>query len=91
MANNTVSSTVNQAELKEESINFQQIIGICIVILQKHWMWFLTSVVLFVVLAFVYSRTQPQVYQRTAVLEIEDNNGSGSMGRPAVAQTCCWN
>lgn len=81
MANNTVSSTANQAELKEESINFQQIIGICIVILQKHWMWFLTSVVLFVVLAFVYSRTQPQVYQRTAVLEIEDNNGSGSMGR----------
>lgn len=80
MANNTVTPVANQVEPKEESINFQQIIGICIVILQKHWMWFVASIVLFVALAYVYTRTQPKVYQRTAVLQIEDNNGTGGAG-----------
>ena len=85
MTTNTVTSAQAgaAAEQQEETINFRQILDVCVVILQRHWMWFLASMVVCVALAYVFCQTRPQVFQHTAVLEIEDASGAGSINRRA--------
>lgn len=46
-----------------------------------NWKWFVLSAVVCVGLAYLYLTTQPNVYQRSAVMLVKDDGGSGGSSR----------
>ena len=66
----------NMSELDEEKVNYQELLFRYII----HWPWFVTSVLVCLIGAWVYLHFQTPVYQVSASIMIKDdkNGGGGS-------------
>ena len=66
---------------QENEMDFARIFMMCKEILLRKWYWFLISVVACLILGYIYYQKQPRVYQRQAVMLIEDADPmGGAMG-----------
>ena len=70
---NQQPQTLNQAENSE----MYPTVRLCWEIFLKTWKWFVLSVVLSLVIAYLYSNSRTRIYQRQSVMLIEDSEGSG--------------
>ena len=70
---NQQSQTLNQAENSE----MYPTVRLCWEIFLKTWKWFVLSVLLSLVIAYLYSNSRTRIYQRQSVMLIEDSEGSG--------------
>ena len=70
---NRQPQTLNQAEKSE----LYPTVRLCWEIFLKTWKWFVLSVVLSLVIAYLYSNSRTRIYQRQSVMLIEDSEGSG--------------
>lgn len=61
---------------QEENINFAQLFSICREELRRRWYWFFLSVIVCLVIGYVYCEKQSRTYQRQSVMLIEDGNPS---------------
>ena len=71
-------------EKDEEQADLLPLLKTCWTIGLQNWYWFLLSVIVCLGLGFLYLQSQPRVYQRQAVMLIEDSQGgsmNGSMPR----------
>ncbi|MDY2974946.1 MAG: tyrosine protein kinase, partial [Alloprevotella sp.] len=71
-------------EKNEEQAELLPLLRTCWGMFIAHWYWFLLSVIVCLGLGFLYLQSQPRVYQRQAVMLIEDSQGgsmNGSMPR----------
>ena len=71
-------------EKEEEQADLLPLLQNCWTIGLQNWHWFLLSVIVCLGLGFLYLQSQPRVYQRQAVMLIEDSQGgsmNGSMPR----------
>lgn len=66
----------------EEDVQIIPLLKICYNVFLENWKWFLLSVVLCVVLGWFYQQRSSRVYQRQAVMLIEDADGSSFSGSP---------
>lgn len=62
-------------EQEEQSINFRDILSMCI----ANWMWILLSVVICLCLGVYYYLRTPKIYNRSAVLLIKDDSKTQGM------------
>lgn len=69
----------NEQELGEDNVQFIPLLKTCYEQFLKHWWWFLLSVIACLGIGWYYQQTQPRIYQRQAVMLIEDADAS-SMG-----------
>jgi len=76
MNNRTEISMVKHIE-EEDNINLKDIFS---KLLDK-WIWFCTSVFLFLLIAFIYTRYTPPVYQVNAKLLVNDDEKGGAVGK----------
>ena len=70
---NQQPQTLNQTENSE----MYPTVRLCWEIFLKTWKWFVLSVVLSLVIAYLYSNSRTRIYQRQSVMLIEDSEGSG--------------
>ena len=70
---NQQPQTLNQAENSE----MYPTVRLCWEIFLKTWKWFVLSVLLSLVIAYLYSNSRTRIYQRQSVMLIEDSEGSG--------------
>ncbi|MDQ0637080.1 hypothetical protein QF042_000645 [Pedobacter sp. W3I1] len=66
---------------EDESINLKEIFN---KLLDK-WAWFVCSILLCLIIAFIYTRYTPPVYQINAKLLVNDDDKGGSLGKQAGA------
>ena len=66
----------NMSELDEEKVNYQELLFRYII----HWPWFVTSVLVCLIGAWVYLHFQTPVYQVSASIMIKDDKKGGSAG-----------
>ena len=64
-----------------EEIDWLSLFRECANILRRRWKWFVLSVIVCLVLAFLYQQKQARVYQRTATVLVEDASGTGGSRR----------
>ena len=72
-----------QLSEQDENIDFLPMLLECWNVFLKNWKWFLLSIVVCCGLAFLYLKKQPRVYQRDAVVLIEDEAGQGARRKGA--------
>lgn len=71
-----------------EEMQLSQVLRICWQQLRDHWKWFLFSVCVALAAGFLYQQSQPRVYQRQAVMLIEDGqDGGASAGSRSVRRS----
>ena len=66
----------NMSELDEEKVNYQELLFRYII----HWPWFVTSIFICVIGAWMYLHFQTPVYQVSASIMIKDDKKSGGGG-----------
>ncbi len=55
---------------------------LCIAQLRAYWIWFLLSTTVCLAIGYLYQQRQPRIYQRQAVMLIEDAEPTSSFGPP---------
>ena len=66
---------VNPVEQEEEGLSFMDILSLCI----GKWYWIVTSLIICLIVAFLYVKVTPPTYLRTASILIKENqNGKPS-------------
>ncbi|WP_293784011.1 tyrosine-protein kinase [uncultured Pedobacter sp.] len=65
----------------EESIDLKNIFNN----LLDKWIWFVTSIIICLLVAFLYTRYTPPVYQINAKILVNDNEKGGSLGKQSGA------
>ena len=73
----------NNATIEKEEAQLIPLLRLCLGQLKAHWVWFLFSVIACAALGFLYLQCQPRIYQRQAVILLEDTDGRSAMGRKA--------
>ena len=63
---------------QENEMDLAKIFVFCKEIFLRKWYWFLLSVVVCLAAGYFYYESQPRVYQRQAVMLIEDAESAGS-------------
>lgn len=66
----------NMNELDEEKVNYQELLFRYII----HWPWFVASILICLIGAWVYLHFQPPVYQVSASIMIKDDKKGGNSG-----------
>jgi capsular exopolysaccharide synthesis family protein len=66
---------------EEESINLKEIFSKLI----DKWMWFLISIFICLIIAFIYTRYTPPIYQINAKILVNDDDKGGNLGKQAGA------
>ncbi len=74
MDQNNINPLNNDFTGEEEAINLKAIFLTALI----YWKWILASVIVFVVLGYLYSKSQPMVYESTSAILVIDNDKSKS-------------
>ena len=77
-------------EKEEEQADLLPLLKTCWTIGLQNWHWFLLSVIVCLGLGFIYLQSQPRVYQRQAVMLIEDAQGNSMSGPMPRSRTRSW-
>ncbi len=70
----------NNINTENEETQLLPLLNLCWAQFRAYWGWFLISAVICLVAGYIYLQRQPRVYQRQAVILIEDANPSAGMG-----------
>ena len=76
MDNNLINST----EQQDEELQLAPLLKICYLTFIKNWWWFLLSCVLCVSISWLYQQRQERIFQRQAVMLIEDTENTSATG-----------
>lgn len=76
--NNTPNYSRESAD--EEEVKLIPLLKLCLEQLRAHWGWFLLSAVVCLAAGWFYQQSQSRVFQRQAVMLIDDVEQSGSFG-----------
>lgn len=68
----------NETEDNEE-IKVAELLRICFAAAINKWHWFLASVIVCLALGWIYQQRKSRIYQRQAVILIEDSEGTGGI------------
>lgn len=79
--NNMSSSKMNQEIEEEETLNLKEIVNK----LLDNWIWFILSIFICVLVAFVYAKYTPPSYQINARVLVSDNEKGGGLQKQAGA------
>ena len=75
----TTFTPSNPTEEVENGLSLRDILDI----LLDNWKWFIISAILCVAIGYVYLMTQPNIYQRSAVMLVKDDTGQGGSSSSA--------
>lgn len=70
----------NNINTENEETQLLPLLNLCWAQFRAYWGWFLISAAICLVAGYIYLQRQPRVYQRQAVILIEDANPSAGMG-----------
>ena len=71
-------STYNNADQQDDEMQLIPLVKLCYHQFITYWGWFALSTVVCVCLGWLYQQKQSRIFQRQAVMLIEDTNGSSS-------------
>ena len=71
-------STYNNADQQDDEMQLIPLIKLCYHQFITYWGWFALSTVVCVCLGWLYQQKQSRIFQRQAVMLIEDTNGGSS-------------
>lgn len=74
------TKSINPQEQQDEDMQLIPLLKLCYHQFINHWAWFALSAVVCGCIGWFYQQCQPRVYQRQAVMLIEDSNGSSTGG-----------
>ncbi len=73
-----MDNSVPSPNMPREDNQFIPLFRTCLTLFRAHWKWFLLSVAVCLLFGFLYQQKQARVFQRQAVMLIEDADPSGS-------------
>ena len=71
---------------QEDNLQLIPLLKLCSAHFIRHWLWFALSVAICVACGWLYTQCQPRVFQRQAVMLIEDADVSDGMGGGKIAR-----
>lgn len=75
-----MNNTPDIIENEENDLQFIPFLKICYTQFLRHWVWFVVSVIVCLILSWLYYQRQPRIYQRQSVMLIEDATDEGASG-----------
>lgn len=69
----TIITQDNKTQEVDDMLSLRDILDIFI----YHWKWFVLSVILCLGIGYLYLMTKPNIYQRSAVMLVKDDSGTG--------------
>lgn len=75
-----MNNSPDTIENEENDLQLNPFLKICYTQFLRHWAWFLVSVIICLILSWLYYQRQPRIYQRQSVMLIEDATDEGATG-----------